>query len=85
MELDAAAGNNKWAVAHQLEMDQIREYEVFIDKGIYHVSKVLRGFQQIRITFATNVNMMVAINAASLGMGTSPKFLLIASTQELFH
>ena len=46
MELDAAAGNNKWAEAHQLEMDQIREYEVFIDKGIYHVSKIPRGFKK---------------------------------------
>ena len=54
MELDAAVGNNKWAVAHQLQMEQIREYEVFIDKGIYHMSKIPRGFQQIQVHVCWN-------------------------------
>ena len=48
MRLDTEAGNDKWAKATDLEMDQIKEYEVFIDKGKYHKSKIPRGFKEIR-------------------------------------
>ena len=47
-KLDDEAGNDKWKIATKLEMDQIKEYEVFIDKGKYHVSKIPRGFKEIR-------------------------------------
>ena len=55
MELDAAAGNHKWAIATQLEMDQIREYEVFIDKGIFNVSKIPRGFNRLHTMLTFDV------------------------------
>ena len=43
LELNSAVGNNKCSKAYQLEKDQICEYEVFIDKGVFHVSKIPRG------------------------------------------
>ena len=33
MKLDEFAGNEKWKTANDLEMSQMREYDVFIDKG----------------------------------------------------
>ena len=55
MELDAAAGNHWWAEATQLEMDQVREYEVFIDKGKFNVSKIPRGFQRLHTMLTFDV------------------------------
>ena len=46
--LDEEAGNNRWKEAAQLEMDQLREYEVFIDQGMYNVANIPRGFKEIR-------------------------------------
>ena len=41
MRLDTKAGNDKWAKATtKLEMDQICEYKVFIDKGKFSVSRI---------------------------------------------
>ncbi len=48
MRLDAKAGNDKWAKATKLDMDQICEYKVFIDKGKFSVSKIPQGFSPLR-------------------------------------
>ena len=49
LELNRAAGNNRWAEANQQEQDLLREYEVFIDKGKFHLSKIPRGYKQIKV------------------------------------
>ena len=49
VRLDAAAGNNKWKDANKLEMEQLRDYDVFIDKGSYHESKIPRGYKKISV------------------------------------
>ena len=49
LELDQAAGNNRWAEANKKEQDQLREYDAFIDKGKFRLSKIPRGYKQIRV------------------------------------
>ena len=55
MRLDTEAGNDKWAKATKLEMDQNCEYKVFIDKGKFKVSKIPRGFSPLRTHLVYNV------------------------------
>ena len=46
-ELDKKNGNRKWAEAKKVEMDQIREYEVFRDKGKFSHRKIPSGYTLI--------------------------------------
>ena len=48
MRLDTKAGNNKWAKATKLVMDQIPEYKAFIDKVKFNVSKIPQGFSPLQ-------------------------------------
>ena len=49
MELDKRNGNTLWSDANTLEHEKLRKYDVFIDKGQYHVSKVPQGYQKISV------------------------------------
>ena len=46
-ELDKRNGNKKWAMAGKLKMDQIKDFQVFIDKGKFAYSKIPRGYTLI--------------------------------------
>ena len=45
---DERNGNDKWKSATQLEMIQLKEYDTFIDKGIFRPDKIPEGFQKIK-------------------------------------
>ena len=49
LELDKRNGNTKWTNATALEMKQLDDYDTFIDKGIFHRSKIPTGFQRIKV------------------------------------
>ena len=49
LEIDESNGDTKWADATALEMQQLKDYSTFINKGTYAVHKIPRGFQQIKI------------------------------------
>ena len=49
LAIDKENGDTKWADATALEMLQLREYYIFIDKGIYATHKFPRGFQRIKV------------------------------------
>ena len=44
LALDESNGNTKWADATALEMQQLKEYSTFIDKGTYATHKIPSGF-----------------------------------------
>ena len=46
-ELDKRNGNKKWVMARKLKMDQIKDFQVFIDKGKFAYSKIPRGYTLI--------------------------------------
>ena len=47
LQLDIEAGNHLWEEAANLEMDQLREYKVFIDKGKFKIANIPRGFKPL--------------------------------------
>jgi hypothetical protein len=47
--IDETNGNTKWADAITLEMNQLDDYDTFIDKGIYTSNRVPAGFKRIRV------------------------------------
>ena len=49
MELDRQNGNNRWADAIRLEMEQLHDYEVFLDQGLYYDVGIPEGFKKIRV------------------------------------
>ena len=46
---DEPNGNDKWTFATTLEMTQLKEYEVFIDRGKFQTSKIPEVFQKIKV------------------------------------
>ena len=60
LQLDIQNGNNIWKDAVQLEIEQIKEYQVFKDygKAVYEKNKIVngpKGYQKIREHFVFNV------------------------------
>ena len=60
LQLDIHNGNNKWKDAIDLEIEQIKEYEVFKDfgKAVYDKNKITNapeGHQKIRVHFVFDV------------------------------
>ena len=60
LQLDIQNGNNKWKDAIDLEIDQIKEYQVFKDfgKAVYDKNKITNapeGHQKIRVHFVFDV------------------------------
>ena len=41
--------NNKWIFATTLEMKQLDEYDIFIDRGEFQTSKIPEGFKKIKV------------------------------------
>ena len=64
LEIDKSNGNTKWQDATALEMQQLKEYSTFIDKGLYATHKIPSGFQRIKVhlVFCCK-NTMVVIRA----------------------
>ena len=61
LQLDIHNGNNKWKEAIDLEIEQIKEYQVFKDfgKAVYEKNKITNapeGHQKIRVHFVFDVN-----------------------------
>ena len=48
-QLDEAVRNNKWAIANQLEQDQLREYLAFIDRVKYNASKIPCNYKKLKV------------------------------------
>jgi len=48
-QFDERNGNDKCTTATSLEIVQIDEYEVFIDKGDFYNSNIPEGFKKIRV------------------------------------
>ena len=46
---DQRNGNTRWQDATDLELKQLNDYCVFIDKGEYHVDKIPPGFKKIKV------------------------------------
>ena len=60
LQLDIHNGNNKWKKAIDLEIEQIKEYQVFKDSGkaVYdkkHITNAPKGHQKIRVHFVFDV------------------------------
>ena len=59
IKLDEKFGVNQWKEATNMEMDQLEEYDVFIDKGhkdnINKILKELEGYMKIRTHLAFDV------------------------------
>ena len=48
-QLDKKNGNTKWMDSNKLEHKQLKEYDVFIDKGKFKGCKIPRDFRLIRV------------------------------------
>ena len=48
-KLDRKNGNTKWQDSNILEHEQLAEYDVFIDRGLFRGCKIPRGYQLIRV------------------------------------
>ena len=60
LQLDFRNGNNKWKDAIDLDIEQIKEYQVFKDygKAVYNKDKIVnapKGYQKIRVHFVFDV------------------------------
>ena len=47
--MDKQNGNTRWADCTNLEMQQLQDYQVFIDKGLYSDTSIPIGFKKIRV------------------------------------
>ena len=45
--LDEQNGNTRWADCTNLEMQQLQDYRVFIDKGLFSDTSIPMGFKKI--------------------------------------
>ena len=86
MELDKRNGNTLWSDANTLEHEKLREYDVFIDKGQYHISKVPRGYRKISVHTIFDVKHDGRHRAWVVADGhLKLKYLLSLYIQELYH
>ena len=49
VRLDKKNGNTRWQDAIKLELKQLEEYGVFIDHGVFHITRVPPGYQVIKV------------------------------------
>ena len=47
--LDKKNGNTRWADCTSLELQQMQDYQVFIDKGLFSDTGIPIGFKKIRV------------------------------------
>ena len=74
LQLDVQSGNNKWRDAIDLEIEQIKEYEVFKDygKAVYEKNKVTNApkeYQNIRVHFVFDVKHCGKLKARHVADG----------------
>jgi len=55
LRLDERNGNTLWTEAIALELNQIDEYDTFIDKGHHTKAKAPTGYKKIRVHFVFDV------------------------------
>ena len=84
-KFDALAGNHKWEDSNELEHEQLRDYETFIDQGIFNESKIPRGYKKISVHAIFSVNTMVDSKLVLLPMDTSLTPPYIVYTLVLSH
>ena len=88
-KLDVQNGHNKWRDVIDLEIEQIKEYQVFRDHGkvIYEKSKVIsacKEYQKIEYTLCLMSNIVGNSRQDLWKMDISPKNPMKLSIQELF-
>ena len=49
LQMDKRNGNTRWQDANKLEHVKLKEYDVFIDKGKFHTSKIPQGYKKISV------------------------------------
>ena len=74
LQLDIHNGNNKWKEAIDLEIEQIKEYQVFKDfgKAVYdknNITNAPKGHQKIRVHFVFDVKHCGKFNARLVADG----------------
>jgi hypothetical protein len=79
LKLDELNQNTKWENATATEMGQLKEYECFIDAGIYGRDKPPDGHKKIRAHLVFDVKHD-AIKHATLQVDTLPMFPMQVST-----
>ena len=89
LQLDIQNGNNKWKDAIDLEIEQIKEYQVFKDygKAVYEKNKITNapeGHQKIRVHFVLMSSIVESSKQDLWQMDTSQRNLWKQSTQELY-
>ena len=89
LQLDIQNGNNKWKDAIDLEIEQIKEYQVFKDygKAVYEKDKIAnapKGYQKIRVHFVSMPSTVENSKQDLWKMDILPRNLMKLSTQELF-
>ena len=47
--MDKQNGNTRWADCTALELQQMQDYQVFIDKGLFSATGIPIGFKKIRV------------------------------------
>ena len=55
VRLDERNGNNKWQEAISLELQQINDYDTFVDYGHHTSAKIPSGYKKIRVHFVFDV------------------------------
>ena len=90
LQLDLRNGNAKWKDAIDLEIEQIKEYQVFKDHGkvVYEKGKIINApkeCQKIRVHFVFDVKHCGKFKARLVTDGHHTKNQRKLSTQELFH
>ena len=64
LESDARNKNTKWADATALEMQQLKEYSTFINKGTYATHKIPEDFNGSRYILYLQSSMMKGTSAS---------------------
>ena len=57
-EFDKFAGNRKWMDSNKLEHDQLRDYDTFIDKGVFSKSKIHKVLSKYQYLQYSQSSMM---------------------------
>ena len=57
--LDIKDDNHNWTKVNELEHEQLKEYEVFTDKGKFSGNRIPRGYQLIRVHIIFDVKVDV--------------------------
>ena len=60
VRLDKKNKNTRWQDAIKLELKQLEEYNVFIDHGTFHITKVPPGYQIIMWSISSLQSNMMA-------------------------